>query len=66
MIGIQIFMGITENYLTAFKYEKGGLLEYILPPSYFNLAYKQVKSNKGSGCIDRMKVDDSLSFVSQG
>lgn len=30
MIGMQTFMGITENHLTAFKPEKDGLLEYIL------------------------------------
>lgn len=63
MIGMQTFMGITENHLTAFKHEKGGLLEYILSPSNLNLAYKQVKSNKGSGGIDRMEVDDLLPYL---
>ena len=63
MIGMQTFMGITENHLTAFKHDKGGLLEYILSPSNLNLAYKQVKSNKGSGGIDRMEVDDLLSYL---
>lgn len=63
MIGMQTFMGITENRLTAFKEEKGGLLEYILSPSNLNLAYKQVKSNKGSGVIDGMEVDDLLPYL---
>lgn len=63
MIGMQTFMGITETHLTAFKHEKGGLLEYILSPSNLNLAYKQVKSNKGSGGIDRMEVDDLLPYL---
>lgn len=63
MIGMQTFMGITENHLTAFKHEKDGLLEYILSPSNLNLAYKQVKSNKGSGGIDRMEVDGLLPYL---
>ena len=63
MIGMQTFMGITENHLTAFKHEKGGLLEYILSPSNLNLAYKRVKNNKGSGGIDRMEVDDLLPYL---
>ena len=63
MIGMQTFMGITETHLTGFKHEKGGLLEYILSPSNLNLAYKQVKSNKGSGGIDRMEVDDLLPYL---
>lgn len=63
MIGMQTFMGITENHLTAFKHAKGGLLEYILSPSNLNLAYKQVKNNKGSGGIDRMEVDDLLPYL---
>ena len=60
---VQTFMGITENHLTAFKHAKVGLLEYILSPSNLNLAYKQVKNNKGSGGIDRMKVDDLLPYL---
>lgn len=63
MIGMQTFMGITENDLTAFKHEKDGLLEYILSPSNLNYAYKQVKSNKGSGGLDRMEVDDLLPYL---
>lgn len=63
MIGMQTFMGITENHLTAIKQEKGELLEYILSPSNLNLAYKQVKSNKGSGGIDRMEVDELLPYL---
>ena len=63
MIGIQTFMGITENHLTTIKQEKVELLEYILSPSNLNLAYKQVKSNKGSGGIDRMEVDELLPYL---
>lgn len=63
MIGMQTFMGITENRLTAFQHDQGGLLEYILSPSNLNLAYKQVKSNKGSGGIDKMEVDELLPYL---
>lgn len=63
MIGMQTFIGITENHLTAIKHEKGELLEYILSPSNLNLAYKQVKSNKGSGGIDHMEVDELLPYL---
>ena len=60
LIGMQTFIGITENHLTAIKQEKGELLEYILSPSNLNLAYKQVK---GSGGIDRMEVDELLPYL---
>lgn len=63
LIGMQTFIGITENHLTAIKHEKGELLEYILSPSNLNLACKQVKSNKGSGGIDRMEVDELLPYL---
>lgn len=65
MIGMQTFMGITENRLTAFQHDQGGLLEYILSLSLsnLNLAYKQVKSNKGSGGIDKMEVDELLPYL---
>jgi len=63
MIGMQTFMGITENTLTAFKQETGGLLEYILCPSNLNIAYKQVKSNKGSAGMDKMEVDQLLPYL---
>lgn len=56
-------MGITENHLTAFKRKRGGLLEYILSPANLNLAYKQVKSNKGGGGVDKMEVDELLACL---
>jgi group II intron reverse transcriptase/maturase len=63
MIGMQTFMGITENRLTAFKQRKDGLLEYILSPSNLNSAYKRVKSNKGSGGVDKMEVAELLPYL---
>ena len=43
----------------------GGLLERILDRNNLNLAYKRVKSNKGSHGADGMKVDELLSFLKQ-
>jgi hypothetical protein len=44
MSGMQTFIGITENGLTAIEQERDSLLEYILSPSKLNEAYKQVKN----------------------
>ena len=64
-IGMQTYMGITENTLTTFTCRKDGLLEFILSPSNLNTAYKRVKSNKGSGGIDRMSVDMLLAYLKE-
>lgn len=64
-IGMQTYMGITENTLTAFNCREGGLLEFILSPSNLNTAYKRVKSNKGSGGVDRMSVDMLLDYLTE-
>ena len=42
-----------------------GLLEKILDRNNLNLAYKRVKSNKGSHGVDGMKVDELLPFLKQ-
>jgi hypothetical protein len=60
MTGMQTFMGITENRLTAFNSKDGMLLEYILSPANLNLAYKRVKSNRGSGGVDKMELEELL------
>lgn len=65
MNGMQTFMGITANGLTAFEQEKDGLLEYILSPLNLNLAYRQVKRNNGGGGIDKMDVEDLPPYLSQ-
>jgi group II intron reverse transcriptase/maturase len=65
MIGMQTFIGITENGLTAIAHEGESLLEYILSPSNLNQAYKQVKRNKGSGGIDKMEVEELLPYLRQ-
>ena len=54
--GGQTFIWITENNLADADKPEYGLLEQILSPSNLNRAYKRVRSNKGSGGIDKMEV----------
>jgi group II intron reverse transcriptase/maturase len=54
--GGQTFIWITENNLTDTNPSGYGLLEFILSPSNLNLAYLQVKRNKGAGGIDKREV----------
>ena len=45
-LGVQTYIGITENNLTEVRFTTDDLLEQILSPSNMNKAYKQVVSNK--------------------
>lgn len=47
------------------KLYANGLLEKILERNNLNIAYKRVKSNKGSHGVDRMKVDELLPYLKQ-
>src|SRR5690554_3709834 len=60
--GGQTFMWITENNFTNNE-QRFGLLEMILSPVNLNKAYKKVKSNKGSGGVDGLSVDDLLPYL---
>jgi len=60
--GGQTFIWITENNFTNNE-QRYGLLEMILSPTNLNKAYKQVKSNKGSGGVDGLSVDDLLPYL---
>jgi group II intron reverse transcriptase/maturase len=55
--GGQTFMRITENNITNTDKPSYGILEQILSPSNMNRAYKRVRSNKGSGGVDKMGVE---------
>ena len=55
--GGQTYMRITENNITNADKPSCGLLEQILSPTNLNRAYKRVKSNDGSGGIDKMEVE---------
>ncbi|MGQ1947024.1 group II intron reverse transcriptase/maturase [Geofilum sp. OHC36d9] len=60
----QTFIWITENNLTTNDYRLGnGLLEHILSPSNLNIAYKQVKRNKGAGGVDKMEVESLKDYL---
>ena len=59
----QTYIGITENNFTNIERANYGLLEMILSPQNLNKAYKQVKSNKGSGGIDGLGVDKLLPYL---
>ena len=54
---------ITEKSGVITDYWTDNLLELILRKDNLNQAYKRVKSNKGAGGIDGMKVDELLPFL---
>jgi len=58
-------MWITENNLTNTDRPKYGLLEQILSPSNLNRAYKRVRSNRGSGGIDKMDVESLKDYLGE-
>ena len=55
--GGQTYIWMTENNLTNADKPEYGLLEQILSPANLNRAYKRVRSNKGSGGVDKMEVE---------
>lgn len=61
--GGQTYIWITENNLTNTDQPKYGLLEQILSPANLNQAYKRVRSNKGSGGIDKMEVESLQDYL---
>lgn len=62
-VGGQTFLWITETKLTDNKQLGYGMLENILSPSNLNAAYKQVKRNKGSAGVDKMKVESLKDYL---
>ena len=61
--GGQTFMWITENNITNADQPINGLLEQILSPANMNQAFKRVRSNKGSGGIDKMEVGSLKDYL---
>jgi group II intron reverse transcriptase/maturase len=61
--GGQTCIWITENNLTSTDKPKYGLLEQILSPANLNRAYKRVRSNKGSGGVDKMEVESLKDYL---
>lgn len=62
-VGVQTFMGITENNLVEVSFTKEDLLERILSPSNLNTAYKRVVENGGSGGVDDLVTGDLLPYL---
>lgn len=62
-VGVQTFIGITENNLMEVHFTKDALMERILSPGNMNKAYKRVMSNKGSGGIDKMQTGELLPWL---
>lgn len=54
---------IAENTDIITDLQTTGLLEKILQSGNLNKAYKKVKSNKGSGGVDEMDVEELLSYL---
>ena len=61
--GGQTFIWMTENNLTNADKPEYGMLEQILSPANLNRAYKRVRSNKGSGGIDKMEVESLKDYL---
>lgn len=61
--GGQTYIWITENNFTNADKPNDGLLEQILSPLNLNKAYKRVKSNDGSGGIDKMEVESLRGYL---
>ena len=61
--GGQTFMWMTENNLTNADKPKYGLLEQILSPTNLNRAFKRVRSNRGSGGVDKMEVESLQDYL---
>jgi group II intron reverse transcriptase/maturase len=54
---------MTENNLTNADKPKYGLLEQILSPTNLNRAFKRVRSNRGSGGVDKMEVESLKDYL---
>ena len=54
---------IAENTDIITDLQTTGLLEEILQNDNLNKAYKKVKSNKGSGGVDGMDVEELLTYL---
>jgi group II intron reverse transcriptase/maturase len=61
--GGQTFIWMTENNLTNTDRPEYGLLEQILSPANLNRAFKRVRSNRGSGGVDKMEVESLRDYL---
>ena len=61
--GGQTFIWISENNLTNTNRPEYGMLEQILSPTNLNRAFKRVRSNRGSGGVDKMEVESLKDYL---
>lgn len=61
--GVQTCIGITVNNLMEVHLGNGKLLEQIFDSDNINLAYRRVKSNKGSAGIDILGTHQLLGWL---
>ena len=61
--GAQTKIGMVADEFVEVQLSPTGMLEYILTPDNLNRAYRQVVSNKGSGGIDSMGVEELLPWL---
>lgn len=54
---------IAENNNTIANFRQENLLEKMLERNNLNNAYKRVKANKGAGGVDKMDVDELLTYL---
>lgn len=62
-VGATDYQRIAENNNTVTNFQQGSLLEKIMDRDNLNKAYKKVKSNKGAGGVDKMNVDELLTYL---
>ena len=63
LVGVQTFMDMTETELVEVPIDAHHLMEVILSPANMDQAYKQVRSNGGSGGVDGMKMEELLPYL---
>ena len=56
---------ITENNHIVADFQTDNLMDKILHKDNLNNAYRKVKSNKGAGGVDGMKVDELLTYLKE-
>lgn len=57
-VGVQTFIGITENHFVEVQFNNEDLLKRIVPPANMNRTYKQVISNGGIDGVDKIETED--------
>ena len=62
-VGVQTVIGISHESLVEVNLSSEMLLETIMSRGNMNAAYKRVMSNRGSGGVDNMGLDELLPYL---